>query len=195
MGKVKGKFLFIYRQITMFYIPNLSKLIFGNTIKFESLPITQQRLVFTGKGEVNLGKKCKFGFLLGGFHRNGCIEIQPRGRKSVIVLGNNISTNNNIFICSENYIEIKDNALIGQNVTIMDFEAHGIKPSERRSNIIKGEVVIEKNVWIGSNVIILKNTKIGENSIVAAGAIVSGDFPSNVIIGGIPAKVIKSIDE
>mgnify|MGYP000356396697 CR=1 FL=1 len=39
----------------------------------------------------------------------------------------------------------------------------------------------------------LKNTVIGKNSIVAAGAVVSGDFPSNVLIGGIPARIIKKI--
>jgi Serine acetyltransferase len=38
---------------------------------------------------------------------------------------------------------------------------------------------------------ILKNTKIGDNSIVAAGAVVSGNFPDNVIIGGVPAKIMK----
>ena len=91
------------------------------------------------------------------------------------------------------FIKINDNVLIGQNVTIMDFAAHGTKPNERRNNITKGKVIINDNVWIGNNVIILKNTEIGKNSVVAAGAVVSGVFPSNVIIGGIPARVIKKI--
>ena len=56
------------------------------------------------------------------------------------------------------------------------------------------KVVIDENVWIGNNVMILKNSEIGKNSIVAAGAVVSGVFPPNVIIGGVPAKVIKEID-
>ena len=56
-----------------------------------------------------------------------------------------------------------------------------------------GEVKIGKNVWIGNNVTILKNSEIGDNSIVAAGAIVNKEFPPNVIIGGVPAKIIKTL--
>ena len=53
-----------------------------------------------------------------------------------------------------------DHTRIGQNVTIMDFEAHGIDPSKRNKVGEIGEVIIEENVWIGNNVIILKNSKI-----------------------------------
>ena len=56
-----------------------------------------------------------------------------------------------------------------------------------------GKVIIGRNVWIGNNVVILKNTGIGDNTIIAAGAVVSGEFPANVIVGGVPAKIIKSL--
>lgn len=52
-------------------------------------------------------------------------------------------------------------------------------------------MIIGKNVWIGNNVTILKNSEVGDNTIIAAGAVVSGKFPANVIIGGVPAKTIK----
>lgn len=104
-----------------------------------------------------------------------------------------MSTNNNIFICAANYIDIGDDTLIGQYVTVMDHEAHGIDPEKRRLIGQIGTVKIKKNVWIGNNVTILKNSEIEENTIIAAGAVVSGKFPKNVIIGGIPAKVIKGI--
>ena len=75
----------------------------------------------------------------------------------------------------------------------MDHEAHGISPLERRQLGEIGKVIIGKNVWIGNNVTILKNSEVGENSIVATGAVVAGFFPSNVIIGGVPAKIIRNI--
>lgn len=175
-----------------FLIPNLRK-INSKSIIYESIPLCQQVTKITGQGKVEIGKDCFLGYKLGGFHRGGSIEIQPRYKNARIIIGNNVATNNNIFICAANYIEIGDNCLIGQNVTIMDFEAHGIDPHKRREVGEIGSVTLKENVWIGNNVTILKNSEIGENSIIAAGAVVSGKFPANVIIGGIPAKVIKEL--
>jgi acetyltransferase-like isoleucine patch superfamily enzyme len=119
--------------------------------------------------------------------------LQARYENSKIKIGNNIATNNNIMLCAANYIEIGDNTLIGQYVTIIDHEAHGIDPDKRRQLGDVGRVIIGKNVWLGNNVTILKNSDIGDNTIVATGAVVSGKFPANVIIGGVPAKIIKTI--
>ena len=52
-------------------------------------------------------------------------------------------------------------------------------------------IKIGNHVWIGTSAIILKGSVIRENSIVAAGAIVSGEFPPNSVIAGNPAKVVK----
>jgi len=52
---------------------------------------------------------------------------------------------------------------------------------------------LDQNVWVGNHVVILKNSEIGDNSIVAAGAIVNGQFPVNVIIGGVSSRIIKSL--
>lgn len=153
----------------------------------------QQKLLLTGEGRILIGEECFFGCRLGGRNKNGVIEIQARSKDSVIQIGKNVATNNNIFICSVNSIVIGDDTLLGEGVTIMDFEAHGIHPDERRKMGTVGNVRIGNNVWVGNNVIILKNTEVGDNSIIAAGAVVSGKVPSNVIVGGVPAKVIRSI--
>jgi len=157
-------------------------------------PVCNQRTKVTGEGKVEIGTGCIFGYKLGGFHRSGMVELQPRYANSLIRIGNNVATNNNIFICAANYIEIGNDVLLGQYVTIMDHEAHGIHPDRRREPGEIGKVIIGENVWVGNNVMILKNSEIGKNSVVAAGAVVSGVFPANVIIGGVPAKVIKEID-
>jgi acetyltransferase-like isoleucine patch superfamily enzyme len=98
-----------------------------------------------------------------------------------------------VFICAASMILKGDFTLIGQYVTIMDHEAHGIDPAKRRQIGEIGQVNIGKNLWIRNNVVILKNSFVGDNCIIAAGAIVSGSFPSNSIIGGVPARVIKMI--
>ena len=77
---------------------------------------------------------------------------------------------------------------------MMDFEAHGTHPEDRNNLGAIGQIYIGRNVRIGSNVIILKNVNIGDNSIIAAGSVViKGNYPSNCIIGGHPAKVIKTL--
>lgn len=53
------------------------------------------------------------------------------------------------------------------------------------------DVIIEKDVWIGSNVTILAGVHIGRGATIAAGAVVNKDVPPYSIVGGVPAKVIK----
>lgn len=183
----------LWKKLTYFILPNLKPYLFNQIKLIKKQPACQQKTLITGKGIATIGDNCSFGFKLGGFHRGGSIEIQPRYKDSFIKIGNNVATNNNIMFCAANYIEIGDDTLIGQYVTIMDHEAHGIDPLKRRQIGEIGKVIIGKNVWIGNNVTILKNSEIGDNTIVATGAVVSGKFPANVIIGGVPAKIIKSL--
>jgi len=181
-----------FRYWFYFIQPNFVRLIEGRIV-IHDLPKFNQMTLCEGTGTVEIGYVCTFGYKLGGFHRGGSIELQARYLNSKIKIGNNISTNNNILLCAANFIEVGDDTLIGQYVTIMDHEAHGTQPNERRKVGVIGQVIIGKNCWIGNNVIILKNSTIGDNTIVSTGAVVSGIFPSNVIIGGIPAKIIKSL--
>ena len=179
-----------YRRLIYFVLPNIFT---KAKYSYTSFPKFQQKTIISGKGIVIIGKKCGFGYKVGGFWRNGCVEIQTRSKESKIIIGDSVNTNNNIFICAHNTISIGDYTRIGQNVCIMDFEAHSTNPQERSKLGEIGSVEIGKNVWIGNNVTILKNSKIGKNTIVATGAVVNGVFPENVIIGGIPAKVIKEL--
>jgi len=192
INKPFNRFRLHYRRYSNFIWPNKLNLIKKRIILHDK-PLFSQLTLCEGAGIVEIGKYCSFGYKLGGFHRGGSIELQARYKDSRIKIGNNVSTNNNIMLCAANYIEIDDNTLIGQYVTIMDHEAHGINPEERRKVGKIGEVIIGKNVWLGNNVTILKNTVIGDNTIVATGAVVSGAFPANVILGGIPAKIIKNL--
>ena len=193
--KKKNSLVTKSRILFLIILPNFFKIIKKEVFFEYNFPKVQQRTFFTGNGKVTIGQDCKFGFKLGGFHYGGSIELQPRYIDSKIVVGNRVSINNNVFICAANYIKIGNDTLIGQNLAMMDHEAHGIEPNNRRKLGVIGKIIIGRSVWIGNNVTILKNSSIGDNTIIAAGAIVSGTFPSNVIIGGIPAKIIRKIDD
>ena len=194
----KNKFQIFRRNFATFIllvIPNISK-IKAKKLNFTSeFSKVEQKVIVTGKGKVTIGRNCSFGYKLGGFHKYGLIELQPRYEKANILIGDYVTTNNNIFFCAANHIEIGSNTLIGLNVVILDHEAHGVHPDERNKLGPIGKVIIGKNVWIGNNVTILKDSVIGDNSIIALGAVVSGEFPANVIIGGIPAKIIKKFND
>jgi acetyltransferase-like isoleucine patch superfamily enzyme len=182
----------IYKNIFNFWLLNF-KGILSKKVVFRSKPLCNQKTYLTGYGKIEIGSNCIFGYKFGGGYYKGAIEIQPRFANSLVRIGNDVTTNNNLFVLAGNYIEIGDNTVIGQQVTIMDFEAHGIEIDKRKEMGEIGNVIIGKNVWIGNNVTILKNSEIGDNTIIAAHAVVSGKFPSNVIIGGVPAKFIKNL--
>lgn len=106
-------------------------------------------------------------------------------------IGKNVFINFDCVFLDLGGITIEDNVLIAPKVNLLS-EGHSISP-ENRQSLTAGHIHIKKNVWIGANATITQGVTIGENSIVAAGAVVSKDVPDNVIVGGIPAKVIKTI--
>lgn len=116
-----------------------------------------------------------------------------------IRIGNNVIFNTDIHIGCIDSIVIGDNCLFASRIFITDHN-HGdtslimskISPL-KRPLISKGPVVIKKNVWVGEGVAIMPNVTIGENSIIAANSVVTKDIPSNVVVAGVPAKILKVI--
>lgn len=86
---------------------------------------------------------------------------------------------------------------IGDNVTISDalILAHDASTRLFNNYTSIGKVKIGSNVFIGAKAIILPNVTIGDNVIIGAGAVVSKDIPSNCVVAGNPARVIKPLDE
>ncbi len=88
-------------------------------------------------------------------------------------------------------IIVEDDVLIGPKVNLIT-ENHPLDPTNRRALICK-PIVIKRNAWIGAAATILPGVTIGENAVVAAGAVVSKDVPANTVVGGVPAKFIKTL--
>ncbi|MFB6319138.1 DapH/DapD/GlmU-related protein [Saccharicrinis sp. FJH54] len=108
-------------------------------------------------------------------------------------VGKNIYINHACTMLALGKIIIEDDVLIGPKVNLIS-EGHPVDPAKRKALEVK-PVIIKRNAWIGAAATILPGVTVGENSIVAAGAVVNKDVPDNVIVGGIPAKVIKYISE
>lgn len=109
-----------------------------------------------------------------------------------IIIGKNVFLNTGCSFQDRGGITIGDGTLIGMNVSISTLN-HGFS-SETRNTTYPSPVIIESNVWIGTGANILPGVTIGSNSVVAAGAVVTKDVPENVVVAGVPAKVVKKID-
>lgn len=111
--------------------------------------------------------------------------------------GKNIQIGKRVFINSgckfqdQGGIIIGDDVLIGHNCVIATLN-HALDP-EKRADMIPAPVKICDKVWIGANVTILQGVTIGMGAIIAAGAVVNKNVPPLTVVGGIPAKIIKTL--
>ena len=97
------------------------------------------------------------------------------GAAGGIEIGKNVISGSYISFHSENHIFSDKTKLI------------------REQGVTSKGIKLGNNIWIGAKVTFLDGSKIGDNCVVAAGAVVNGEFPNNVVIGGIPAKILKEI--
>lgn len=113
--------------------------------------------------------------------------------------GLNITVGKNVFInagCQfqdHGGIVLEDGVLIGHNTVIATLNHD--QDFRRRSSLIPKPVRICRDVWIGAGCVICPGVTIGEHSIVAAGAVVTKDVPPDVVVAGVPARVIKRLPE
>ena len=113
--------------------------------------------------------------------------------------GKNITIGDHVFInagCKfqdQGGIYIDDGALIGHGVVLATLN-HDMAP-EKRQQLHPAPIHIGKGVWIGANATVCSGVTIGDHAVVAAGAVVVKDVPADTIVGGVPAKIIKKIDE
>ena len=111
-----------------------------------------------------------------------------------IFLGSNFLANYNVTILDVNEVNIGDNVMIGPG-TVITTVGHPISPKGRREQLAETKKVnIGDDVWIGANVTILPGVNIGNNVVIGAGAVVTHDIPDNSLAVGVPAKVIREIE-
>lgn len=124
--------------------------------------------------------------------------IVARTSQAEIIIGNNVGISG-ATIYARKAIIIGDYTNIGGNVKILDNDFHPIEIEARNADIKEKictrPVKIGKNCFIGCNALILKGTELGDGCVVGAGAVVCGKFPSNSVIAGNPARIIKTIEQ
>jgi acetyltransferase-like isoleucine patch superfamily enzyme len=116
---------------------------------------------------------------------------------SHIRVGNNVGIGEFGYLGGAGGLDIGDDCIVGQYFSCHPENHNYAITGEliRRQGVTRTGIKIGSNCWIGSKVTILDGVVIGEGCVVAAGAVVTRSFPPNTIIGGVPAKAIKSRTE
>jgi acetyltransferase-like isoleucine patch superfamily enzyme len=111
-----------------------------------------------------------------------------------IVMGANSAVNAYSFLGSSGAITIGKNVIMGQHVCFHP-ENHNFDrldiPVKAQGTTRQG-IVIEDDVWVGSNVTFLDGVHVGQGSVIGAGAVVRGTIPPYSIAVGVPARVVRS---
>lgn len=110
-------------------------------------------------------------------------------------VGRNFYANHGCSILDCNRITIGDNCLLAPGVCI-SAASHPLSAKLRASGAeLTAPITIGDNVWIGANAVVVAGVTIGDNVVIGAGAVVTKSVPSNVLVGGVPAKILKRIDD
>jgi len=113
-----------------------------------------------------------------------------------LVIGDDVDLALDVLITTSGGVEIGDRTLIGYRTQIISGN-HRIPDNRGRifgAGHDYGQVIIGADCWIGANCIIMPGVTIGEGVVVAGGSVVTKDIEQFTIVGGVPAKIIKSRD-
>jgi len=171
--------------------------------------ITSDGKVIMNFGAGVIGAKNKKQIVLGKNVRlSGWLTILEDGR---ITIGDYTLIGSRSVIQAWDKVEIGSYTMISPDVWIQDNNSHSIYAMDRYKDMVESKdfndigvdntnavhkpIKIGNHVWIGRRAVILKGVTIGDRSIVGAGAVVTKDVPSDTIVAGNPAKVVKHIDQ
>lgn len=133
-----------------------------------------------GEGKINIGK-----FLMS----RGPLYLKTVNN-GTLTIGDNVFFNHNCSITCAEKIVIGNHCMFANNLVIIDHD-HKVKEAGVTSELISQPIVIEDRVWCGANVTITKGVHIGFGAVIAAGAVVTKDVPANVVVAGVPAKIMN----
>lgn len=109
--------------------------------------------------------------------------------------GHHIYCNFGVTMVDDTHIYVGDYTMFGPHVTIAT-AGHPILPSLReKAYQYNMPVHIGRNCWFGAGCIVLPGVTIGDNVVVGAGSVVTKDIPSNVVVVGNPARILREINE
>lgn len=181
--KKRRKLLFFGKNVSLF---NKTNMIFGNNVNIGNYV----RLSGLGKGKLEIGNNCS----IGSFSQL-IISTSFNNIGEYIKIGDNVGMGEFAYIGGGGGSIIGRDTIIGQYFSLHP-ENHLFTDKTiliREQGVDRLGIEVGENCWIGSKVTILDGVKVGNNCVIAAGSVVTTSFSENSVIGGVPAKLLKSI--
>lgn len=147
-----------------------------------------------GAGEIHIGNAVHIG------NNQTWIVGFKSAAKARLVIGDHTHINYRTTISVAKSVTIGSYCLLAGEIKIFDNNSHPLNHLQRRGSHVLSDqeiapVVIEDDVWIGTNCVILKGVRIGRGAVVAAGSIVTKDVAPFTLVGGNPARLLKTIEQ
>lgn len=108
-----------------------------------------------------------------------------------VTIGDDVFINRDCYVRPQ--VTIGDRVNIGPFVRLIT-DTHDIGPHERRAGAVRHDsIVVGAGAWIGASSTVLAGVTIGAGSVVAAGSVVTDDVPEDVLVAGVPARVVRQL--
>ncbi|MGY6743731.1 MAG: acyltransferase [Cecembia sp.] len=191
-GIIRGFKLLLYGKI-----PKMTLL--GKRVSFFNLSSIQFGKYLKVGNDVNFSALGKRGIQIGnnvsiGAFSRLVVSTTLNNLGAFIKIGHNVGIGEFAYLGGAGGLKIGDDCIIGQYFSCHpeNHEYEDIVTKIRQQGTKRQGITIGNNCWIGSKVTILDGVTIGEGSVIAAGAVVKSSFPPYSVIGGVPAKILKS---
>lgn len=183
----------------LFFFKNPKMAILGKRVSFFNTPkIVLGRFLKLGN-DVHISGLGRQGVVIGdnvsiGAFSRVVVSTSFNQLGEYIKIGDNVGMGEYAYLGGAGGLEIGEESIIGQYFSCYpeNHLASDLSMAIRHQGVSRKGIKIGRNCWIGSKVTILDGVEIGNGCIIAAGAVVNKSFPENSIIGGVPAKLLKS---
>ncbi|MCX6128908.1 MAG: acyltransferase [Proteobacteria bacterium] len=146
----------------------------------------KSRMFLSNQGQLSLGDGVCFHAGPGGCE----ITVQAGAKMSI---GSKSLINHGCIFNVSKSLELGHRCRLGYGVVILDSKLHELASSRRHLRPAAQAVSIGDDVWIGTRAVILAGVSIGQGSVVAAGSVVCDDVPPFSVVGGVPARLLKTV--
>jgi len=138
--------------------------------------------------------------ILASFFIKTCGKNFTLGRDVTLLNTYNLNIGENVYLAKGCWlnamggITLEDEVVFGPYVVLSSLQHTFKNNSVKQGGSIAGPIFIGKGTWVASHASVKSNVRVGQGNLIAANSFVSKDTPDNKILGGVPAKIIKDVE-